>query len=183
MNVTYNCPACDCTAVAELPEGTKEVACNHCKQRILIPPGAILEVGDIEEGKGPAKARRLTGCVVCPSQELFVRKNFPQVLGVSVVVVAAIISSIFWFYRLPVGAYVTLFIAALIDLFAYAFVGNLLQCYRCQAQYRDVPGLEEHEGFDLETHEKYRQQAIRLAEANRQARALELAAAETKPRN
>jgi hypothetical protein len=40
----------------------------------------------------------------------------------------------------------------------------VLNCYRCQAQYRDVPGLENHGGFDLETHERHRQQVARLAE-------------------
>lgn len=182
MNVTYNCPACDHTAVALLPEGVKEVGCNHCGQRILIPPGAIIEAGSGTDQKPGEPSWKLVGCVVCPSEELFVRKNFPQRLGVAVVVIAAVVSSIFWYYRLPIGAYVSLFIAALIDLVAYACVGNLLQCYRCQAQYRDVPGLEDHEGFDLETHEKYRQQAIRLAQAGGQAKSVELGTAKSEPR-
>jgi hypothetical protein len=44
----------------------------------------------------------------------------------------------------------------------YLTVGNVLHCYRCQAQYRGVPGLENHQPFNLETHEKHRQQEIRL---------------------
>lgn len=173
MNVTYNCPACDKTAVAELPDGITEVACSHCRERIAIPAGAIVA---LPADGATTQNRKLVGCVVCPSDELFLRKNFPQRLGVAVVVIAAVISSIFWYYRLPAGAYITLFIAALIDLVAYTCVGNLLQCYRCQAQYRDVPGLEEHEAFDLETHEKYRQQGIRLAQAE-QAKAAAMAEA------
>jgi hypothetical protein len=43
-------------------------------------------------------------------------------------------------------------------------VPDSLMCYRCGAQYRQVGGLAEHGGFNLETHEPYRQPAARLAE-------------------
>jgi hypothetical protein len=84
-----------------------------------------------------------------------------------------VISSIFWYYRMPLWTYGVLFATALIDVVLYFTVGNVLHCYRCQAQYRGVPGLENHGGFDLETHEKHRQQKIRLAEAAAQAAAKE----------
>ena len=61
--------------------------------------------------------------------------------------------------------YAVLFATALIDVVLYLAVGNLLQCYRCQAQYRGLGGLEGHQPFDLETHEKHRQQTIRLKQA------------------
>jgi hypothetical protein len=92
------------------------------------------------------------------------RKDFSQSLGVAIVVCGAVVSSIFWAYRMPFWTYGVLFATALIDVVLYVTVSNVLQCYRCQAQYRGVPGLENHGGFDLETHEKHRQQRIRLAE-------------------
>ena len=85
--------------------------------------------------------------------------NFPSFVGF-------VVSSIFWYYRMPLWTYGVLFATALIDVVLYLTVGNVLQCYRCQAQYRDVPGLETHEPFDLETHEKHRQQAARLAQSS-----------------
>ena len=88
-----------------------------------------------------------------------------QKLGVAIVVAGFVISSVFWYYRMPLWTYGVLFATALIDVVLYFTVGNVLHCYRCQAQYRGVPGLENHGGFDLETHEKHRQQKIRLAEA------------------
>jgi hypothetical protein len=63
--------------------------------------------------------------------------------------------------------YGVLFTFALIDVVLYLVVGNVLHCYRCQAQYRGVPGLEEHQPFNLETHEKHRQQQIRLKSETR----------------
>ena len=55
-----------------------------------------------------------------------------------------------------------LFATALIDVVLYVVMGNVLECYRCHAQYRGLPSLEGHEGFNLEVHERYRQQAARL---------------------
>jgi hypothetical protein len=55
-----------------------------------------------------------------------------------------------------------LFATALFDVLLLALVGNSLVCYRCGAEYRDVEGIEDHGAFNLETHERYRQQAARL---------------------
>jgi hypothetical protein len=154
MNVTFRCPSCDQPAIAEFGPQSAEIACSSCGVKFSIPPGSVTE-------------KQLSQCLICPSTELFIRKDFPQVLGVAIVVLAAVVSSIFWYWRMPWWTYGTLFAAAFVDLLLYLFVGNQLQCYRCQAQYRGVPGLENHEAFDLETHEKYRQQAARLAEASK----------------
>lgn len=104
-------------------------------------------------------------CLICPCRELYVRKDFSQTVGVTIVVIGMIISSIFWFYRMPLWTYGTLFLFAAIDIVLYVTVGNVLQCYQCQSQYRGLQALEDHEGFDLEIHEKHRQQQIRLSRA------------------
>ena len=41
-------------------------------------------------------------------------------------------------------------------------MGESLTCYRCHAQYRGFEEIERHGGFDLETHERYRQMAARM---------------------
>ena len=41
-------------------------------------------------------------------------------------------------------------------------MGESLTCYRCGAQYRGFEEIEIHGGFDLETHERYRQLAARM---------------------
>ena len=154
MNVIFRCPTCDQPATAEFGSNSSELTCSRCGVKFPISTGSVSE-------------KQITQCLICPSTELFIRKDFPQVLGVAIVVLAAVISSVFWYLHMPWWTYGTLFTAAFIDLVLYIFVGNQLQCYRCQAQYRGVPGLENHEAFDLETHEKYRQQAARLAEASK----------------
>ena len=58
-----------------------------------------------------------------------------------------------------------LFASALLDVILFFTVGNLVQCYRCHCEYRGSENVEQHPHFSLETHEKFRQQAARMKEA------------------
>jgi hypothetical protein len=98
----------------------------------------------------------LETCPKCGCREMFIRKDFPQKVGVGVVVVAAIAFIVlaarrqsFW-----IGGSILL-VAAGIDAIVYAIVGKVTVCYRCRAEFRGIlnPG---HEGFDLAVGEKYR---------------------------
>ncbi len=152
MNVTYRCLSCQQTTQVEFDQRSTAIPCAACGAQIEIPAGAVTGTG-------------LSRCLVCPSSELFVRKDFSQALGVTIVVIGFVISSVFWYYRMALWTYGVLFATALIDVVLYLTVGNVLHCYRCQAQYRGVPGLDAHEPFDLETHEKHRQQVARMKQA------------------
>ena len=101
-------------------------------------------------------------CLVCPSQDLYIRKDFPQRVGVLLVAVGVVGSSIAWHYANLPWTFGILFATALADLALYALVGDALMCYRCGAQYRGVAQMESHGQFNLETHEKYRQLAARM---------------------
>ena len=99
----------------------------------------------------------LTACPKCGCADLFVRKDFPQKLGLAIVVVAAVAflalaSRPRYFY---LGALV-LVAAVVIDAAIYLFVGKVTVCYRCRAEFRSAPVNPEHEGFDLAIAEKYR---------------------------
>jgi hypothetical protein len=139
----------------ELEPGATELRCPSCG---LASP---VTEEHFENGK-------LHGCPICGCRELFVRKDFPQRLGVGIVICGLVASSIALALHRRFTSYGILFATALIDLVLYFTVRNMLQCYRCQALFRGLSGLDEFEPFRLETHEKYRQQAIRLAEARRQ---------------
>lgn len=152
MNVTFRCPHCDQIGRTDFDAASRELACPNCAAAWPVPEGSA--TGD-----------KLWRCVICPSTELFIRKDFSQRLGMVIVIFGFVVSSIFWYYRMPIWTYGVLFATALIDVVLYVVVGNVLHCYRCQSQYRGVPGLENHEAFNLETHEKHRQQLIRLGQA------------------
>lgn len=149
MNVTYRCPACEKTVRTEFTAASNELTCPQCAQQLTIPEGAVSD-------------ERLERCLVCPSTDLFARKDFPQKLGVALVVFGFIASSIAWANYRVFWTFAILFATALVDLVLYLVMGESLTCYRCHAQYRGTHEIERHGGFDLETHERYRQLAARL---------------------
>jgi hypothetical protein len=156
MNITFTCPACHKNVRREFAPATDALDCTHCAQRIAVPPGGM---GD----------RAVHRCLVCPSRDLYVRKDIPQRLGVSVVVVGIVASSIAWAYYQVFWTFAILFATALIDFVLFFVVGNCLMCYRCGAVYRDVDASEAHGPFNLETHERYRQMAARLPQSTPQS--------------
>lgn len=161
MNVTYACPACDQTTRSDLTSAPQQtLTCQHCGGQMAVPSGAVTET-------------HVHRCVVCPSVELYVRKDFSQRWGVLLVLVGAVASSISWYLYHIRTTYMILFGFALLDLLFYLFKSDLLQCYRCQAQYRGVAAMEDHQHFQLETHERHRQQAARLAAAGSEPAARE----------
>ncbi len=149
MNVTFACPACSHGVRQHFESSSAALACPRCGQEIKFSPGSI-------------DGERVKRCLVCPSTDLYVRKDFPQRLGVLIVAVGIIGSSIAWSYANLPWTFGILFATALADLALFAVVGNSLMCYRCGAQYRGTAEMDVHGQFNLETHEKYRQIAARL---------------------
>lgn len=151
MNVSFACPRCERSNHLAWEPGRPTLACEHCRQEVH-PPAEAFQDGHLRR------------CLVCPSTELFVRKDFPQRLGVTIVVLGLAASCIPWYYSRPVWTFAVLFATAACDLVLYLLMGSALTCYRCGAQYRGLDERDQHAGFDLATHERYRQQAARLAE-------------------
>jgi len=79
------------------------------------------------------------------------------------VILGIVGSSVAWAYSLPILTFAVLFATALVDVLLYLIVPDALMCYRCGAQYRMADGMARHGSFDLATHERYRQQAARMA--------------------
>jgi hypothetical protein len=156
MNASFACPQCDQPARVEVPDGAATITCPACRGELALPAGAYVD-GELHR------------CLVCPSTDLFVRKDFPQRLGVTIVTVGFLVSCVTWYNYWLYATFAALFATALIDVTLWFLVPNCLHCYRCNAQYRGLKGLEKHQGFNLETHERYRQQAIRLEQAERRS--------------
>ena len=160
MHVAYICPKCDDESHSVLPAESTELECMHCRHRMTIPEESVVW----EDGV----AVQVKRCVCCPSKELYYRKDFPQRLGLAIIVVGFVLSSIAYFYHQKILTFGILFASAGLDLLIGYLVGNLIQCYRCHAEYRGVVEHENHEAFDLEIHERYRQQAARLEQSRDQ---------------
>jgi hypothetical protein len=156
MHIAYACPACAATVALDGVETRTSLDCPRCGSVLPLPTDALQwQTG----GRGRLRLRR---CLVCPSTELFARKDFPQRLGVGIVVVGFIASCVTWAWRLLVPTFAILFATAFIDVVLYLFMPECLTCYRCGARYRGDGVGEDVGGFDLETHEKHRQQRARL---------------------
>ena len=151
MQITYACPHCDGATRASFDETTTRISCTRCSGTTTISRGAVA-------------GQHISRCLVCPSTELFVRKDFSQRIGVTIIAVGFAASSVAWFYHRPLLTFAILFASALLDVAFYFLTGELVQCYRCHAEYRGLAREGEHQPFSLETHERYRQQAARLAE-------------------
>jgi hypothetical protein len=164
MRITYACSACDATVTHAPVETARSLTCPQCAAVVAVPADAIgwtnAAGGAAEPGTGQPVLRR---CLVCPSTELFARKDFPQRLGVGIVVAGFAASCVTWAWQLLIPTFAILFGTALVDVLLYLLMPECLTCYRCAARYRGAGGP--HGGFDLETHERHRQQRIRLREA------------------
>jgi hypothetical protein len=102
-------------------------------------------------------AESINACPSCGCRDLFVRKDFPQKLGLGLVVVAGVTFLLLAAYRgtFYLGVWV-LVAAALVDGLLYLMVGKVTVCYRCRAEMRGVPPNPEHRPFELAVAEKYR---------------------------
>lgn len=146
MQIRYHCPTDDCVAIIEYEplEGCgATMRCPRCgvEHPMTITP-AVREENHVDV------------CTVCAGQELFVRKDFPQHLGVAIVVVFGLVA-VYAFTVSVVIAWGVLILAALIDLVIYGLAGQVTTCYACRAEYRKCALNATHEDFDLATSEKY----------------------------
>src|SRR4051794_14995703 len=95
MNVTFSCPKCERDTRSEIEPAAASLTCAACGQDISVPQGAF------HHGS-------LARCLACPSTDLFIRKDFPQRLGVGIVVFGIAASSIAWGYSLPIATFAIL---------------------------------------------------------------------------
>src|SRR5262245_26241489 len=134
MNVTFACPGCGATVRQDFDDASTSLGCPRCGKQITLPRGGV-ESGCLHR------------CLVCPSHDLYLRKDFPQRLGVLLVAVGVVGSSIAWRHANLAWTFGILFATALADLLLFALVGSALMCYRCGAHYRGAVDGEAHGQF------------------------------------
>ena len=87
---------------------------------------------------------------MCRGGDFYIRKDFDPKIGLTVVIIGALISAAFYWYGRDLIAYSILGAATLIDLAIYGRLKDLTVCYRCHSEFR---GAFEHKAvaFDLHT--------------------------------
>ncbi len=89
-------------------------------------------------------------CPVCGGGDFYLRKDFDPKIGLTVVIVGALISASFYWFGRDLIAYSILGGATLIDLFVYGRLGDVTVCYRCHTEFRGAYPVK-RAGFDLHT--------------------------------
>lgn len=146
--ITHRCPRQDCRARIRTPGdriGRLEAACPACGEAVVLDVDAALK-----------ERRAVHQCALCPGREFFIRKDFPQRLGLVAVILAGLVASVFFYGENIPATFATLGVLVLIDAGIYLLVGRVTVCYRCRAEYRGVAYNSDHQGFDLATSEKYK---------------------------
>ena len=73
---------------------------------------------------------------MCRGSDFYIRKDFDPKVGLTVVIIGALISAVFYWFGEDLIAYSILGGAALIDLFVYGRLGDVTVCYRCHSEFR-----------------------------------------------
>lgn len=151
MHVRCYCPSCEQPVAAEIAPGDPGLLrCPNCSWERTVSPAEIVD-------EAPRR------CLCCSSPDLWRQKDFPQSVGFLAVASGAILSSIAWYYRRPAWALGILMGFAALDMLFYVIMPDVLVCYRCRARHGGVTLTHEHEAYNRELGERYRQEAIRMA--------------------
>ena len=148
MNFEFKCTGEHCSkrvrCVVDAP-GQRDIACPRCNTT------RALEFDD-----ELVRTQQVNVCPACEGVEFFIRKDFPQRLGLAIVIIAGL-TSLWLLGRNVIWAYGVLIGAVVVDFLIYWFIPKVTVCYRCRAEFRDLQLNSSHGGFDLATAEKYRQ--------------------------
>ncbi len=148
MRVEFHCPKCLRADAGDVDSATAVLACRHCGwNRPLAEDDMQLEAP--------------TRCLACGCSDLWRQKDFPPQLGVAIVGLGILLSTLATAWMYPTLAIIILMGFALADLLLYAVMRDALVCYRCHARYHQVPVTENHPKFNLELNERYRQEALK----------------------
>ncbi len=147
MQIRFHCPTDRCVAIIEyqpLEQCGDTMQCPRCHKN---HPMTITTMMRDEQ--------RVDRCAVCGGAEMFVRKDFPQRIGLAVVVAFGL-AAVYFLNRSLWVAWGILASAVLVDLVIYFVIGRVTTCYACRAEYRGCHLNSPHDGFSLATSEKYR---------------------------
>ncbi len=162
LELTFSCPRCAAVGhLADVSTAT-EIVCPECKTARPLHTAAIAASG-------------VEVCPFCLTPDLYVQKDFPQGLGLAIVLVGFAISTVFWYYEKPIYSYLVLVVSMVLDLVLYYRVPDVTICYRCLCQLRGEGAnpAGRFTPFDLAVGERYRQERLRIEQLRGQGKVAE----------
>ena len=125
MDILAKCPKCDAGLPVSARDAPASIKCGRCGREIPL---------SFSEAVG-ADAK-VDVCPVCRGADFYIRKDFDPKVGLTVVIIGALISAVFYWFGRDLIAYSILGAAALIDLVVYGRLKDLTVCYRCHSEFR-----------------------------------------------
>jgi DNA-directed RNA polymerase subunit RPC12/RpoP len=139
MHIVARCPKCDAALPVTAADVPAAIKCGRCGREIS------LSLTDAVRND-----RAVDRCPVCSEADFYIRKDFNPRLGLTVVVIGALVSGVFYWFGRDLIAYSILASAALIDLVVYGRLKDVTVCYRCHSEFRGA--YQRRAGaFDLHT--------------------------------
>ena len=139
MKIVAKCPKCDAGLPVNAAEPQTLIRCGRCGSEVR------LDISD--EVRSDASVNR---CPVCSGADFYIRKDFDPKIGLTVVIIGALISAVFYWFEQDLIAYSILAAAVLIDLVVYGRLKDVTVCYRCHTEFRGNYKRTAH-AFDLHT--------------------------------
>lgn len=146
MRIEITCPQCAEVFATDAVDADAW-RCPTCQQQI--------------QAQAPGGGAQLTRCRLCGNEQMYVQKNFPQRLGLAILVTALALSCVFYYWHWLVWTWAVLIGSVVVDAILYRCVGTVSVCYRCQARYSGFAPNPNHHPFELEIAERYRQERLR----------------------
>lgn len=125
MQVVAHCPKCDAGLPVDAAEAPESIKCGRCGHELALTFSPALR-----------SDTRVDSCPVCKGADFYIRKDFDPKVGLTVVIIGALISGVFYWFGEDLIAYSILGGAALIDLVVYGRLGDVSVCYRCHSEFR-----------------------------------------------
>jgi hypothetical protein len=143
VQILAKCPKCDAGLPVRVDEAAAAISCGRCGCEIPLTITEALRVD-----------RAVDRCPVCQGADFYTRKDFDPTLGLTVVIIGASISAVFYWLGRDLIAYGILdgilAVAALIDLVVYGRLKDVTVCYRCHSEFRGA-FQRSAPAFDLHT--------------------------------
>lgn len=125
MHVLAKCPKCDAGLPVRAAEAPAAIKCGACGREITLAFSHAVK-----------SDRAVDRCPVCNGSDFYIRKDFDPTLGLTVVIIGALVSAAFYWFGRDLIAYGILASAALIDLVVYGRLKDVTVCYRCHSEFR-----------------------------------------------
>lgn len=137
MEIDVLCPDCETLNTATVTFPAPVASCSQCNTSLLS------EGSDRFKNKGT-----LDQCPCCGAEHLYRQRDFNRALGISLVVIGALLA--------PFTYGISLIVLALVDFIIYRSVSEIACCYRCGGVYRATPEIARIEPFNLQIYDYYR---------------------------